>query len=165
VPGAGPFGNGPALAGDGITVLPSVPASRCCAVPWGWVTMPSCGGVRAGSPLPKSVFDGFKEKFGVAVTQLYGATEIGSVAVQCAVGRGVDSASVDGGCAAYQFGSGLAEGTSTANIGSEGQVRSGRVDVQRYSMQKRRSSTGIFRPAIWAMSTHRADCITGGSSC
>jgi len=33
----------------------------------------------AGGPLPRSVFDGLKQKFGLTVGQLYGATEIGSV--------------------------------------------------------------------------------------
>jgi acyl-CoA synthetase (AMP-forming)/AMP-acid ligase II len=49
----------------------------------------------AGGPLPASVFEGFRARYGVAVTQLYGATEIGSVTFNDAGGPGqFDPASV-----------------------------------------------------------------------
>ena len=69
------------LAKGEITLFPAVPAmfEMLAAV----TDAPAVGSLRtaysAGAPLPASVIDRFKDRFGVRVTQLYGATEIGSV--------------------------------------------------------------------------------------
>jgi long-chain acyl-CoA synthetase len=116
----------PALADGGITVLPSVPAAfEMLRGPMGdGMTMPALRvAYAAGSPLPGSVFDGFKQKFGVPVTQLYGATEIGSVAFNAAWEAGFDPASVGRGMRDVSIRIlDLEEGASSLPPGREGQV-------------------------------------------
>jgi long-chain acyl-CoA synthetase len=69
------------LAKGEITLFPAVPAvfEMLAAV----TDAPAVTSLRtaysAGAPLPQSVIDRFKDRFGVRVAQLYGATEIGSV--------------------------------------------------------------------------------------
>ena len=57
----------------------------------------------AGGALPRSLFDAFKQQFGIPITQLYGATEIGSVSFNdpgvqpfdpASVGRPMDGVSI-----------------------------------------------------------------------
>ena len=72
----------PELTDGGITILPGVPSTfeMLARVADAKVSM---GNLRlaysAGAPLPRAVFDAFAARFGVRVTQLYGASEIGSV--------------------------------------------------------------------------------------
>jgi len=48
----------------------------------------------AGGPLPLAVFDAFRQRFGIPVSQLYGATEIGSVTYGDPTTEGFDPAAV-----------------------------------------------------------------------
>jgi acyl-CoA synthetase (AMP-forming)/AMP-acid ligase II len=71
-----------ALAYGGITVFPGVPAGfEMLAGPAGaTLAIPTLRvAYAAGAPLPRTVFDHFHRNFATAITQLYGATEIGSV--------------------------------------------------------------------------------------
>ncbi len=94
----------PELAG-GITILPGVPSTfeMLAGLPGDASMMPKLRlAYSAGAPLPQSVFDVFLINYGVRVTQLYGATEIGSVAFNPAsdpfdpasVGRGMQDVSI-----------------------------------------------------------------------
>src|SRR6185369_12424815 len=49
--------------------------------------------VSAGAPLPAETFASFRERFGVAVRQLYGLTEAGSVTLNTADERELDPTS------------------------------------------------------------------------
>jgi acyl-CoA synthetase (AMP-forming)/AMP-acid ligase II len=72
----------PQLAGGGITVFPAVPATFeiLCGPTGAGLTMPTLRvAYAAGAALPRSVFDAFRNRFGILIAQLYGATEIGSV--------------------------------------------------------------------------------------
>ena len=72
----------PELNGGGITVFPGVPSTfeMIGSVAEAGVTMPSLRtAYSAGGPLPRSVFDTFRSRFGIRLAQLYGATEVGSV--------------------------------------------------------------------------------------
>ena len=70
------------LKDEGITIFPGVPSAfeMLSHVAGANVAMPSLRlAYSAGGPLPREVFDAFATRFGIAVTQLYGASEIGSV--------------------------------------------------------------------------------------
>lgn len=72
----------PELA-DGITIFPGVPSTfEMLAGLHGEASMMPMlrSAYSAGAPLPQSVFETFLAKYNVRITQLYGATEIGSVA-------------------------------------------------------------------------------------
>jgi acyl-CoA synthetase (AMP-forming)/AMP-acid ligase II len=72
----------PELAG-GITIFPGVPSTfeMLANIPGDTPAMPPPRlAYSAGAPLPRSVFDAFTNRFKIRITQLYGATEIGSVA-------------------------------------------------------------------------------------
>ncbi len=59
------------------------------------VTFPSLRiAYSAGGPLPRPIADSFSKRFGIAASQLYGATEIGSVTYSNPAPHGFDSASV-----------------------------------------------------------------------
>jgi len=118
--GAGPFGNGPRWPATAHCSERAGGLSRCCAGPMGWVDDPKLRWRTRRVALPKSC-SMIQGKVRVAVTQLYGRRRLAR-GVQCAVGRGFDSASVGRGCAAYQFDPGLAGRHVTATSGSEGQV-------------------------------------------
>jgi long-chain acyl-CoA synthetase len=66
-----------------ITVVPGVPAMFEMLAQLGSGGDATLSSLRvaysAGGPLPRSVFDAFARSFGVRVSQLYGATEVGSV--------------------------------------------------------------------------------------
>ncbi len=70
------------LTGDqGVTIFPGVPfmfEMLCGSQSRGRITHPRRA-YSAGGPLPRALFDTFLARFGVAIAQLYGATEIGSV--------------------------------------------------------------------------------------
>jgi long-chain acyl-CoA synthetase len=68
-----------ALAAGGVTVLPAVPLIFDVLARGGAPVPKLRRAVSAGSPLPLAVFERFREAFGVAIGQLYGATEFGSV--------------------------------------------------------------------------------------
>jgi len=70
------------LSEGGITIFPGVPfifetLAQLAARPQPLSTLRRA--YSAGGPLPARVFEAFKERSGVVVSQLYGATEIGSV--------------------------------------------------------------------------------------
>jgi long-chain acyl-CoA synthetase len=70
------------LRSGGITIFPGVPSSFeiLAGVADSSLKMPGLHtAYSAGAPLPPAIFDAFRERFGVSVGQLYGATEIGSV--------------------------------------------------------------------------------------
>jgi acyl-CoA synthetase (AMP-forming)/AMP-acid ligase II len=67
---------------SGVTIFPGVPSTfeMLATFPGNPPPAPQLRlAYAAGGPLPRSVFDAFAARFGVRVTQLYGATEIGSV--------------------------------------------------------------------------------------
>ena len=67
------------LRDDGVTILPAVPF-LFDVLARGATTAPSLRkAISAGSPLPSSVFEEFRRSVGVAIGQLYGSTEFGSV--------------------------------------------------------------------------------------
>ena len=71
----------PELA-NGITIFPGVPSTfeMLANLPGEAAPMPRLrSAYSAGAPLPRSVFDRFLARYGVRITQLYGATEVGSV--------------------------------------------------------------------------------------
>lgn len=84
------------LAEAGITVLPGVPFMfEMLAQHGGDSTFPTLGrAYSAGGPLPRNVYDAFLSSRGVRVSQLYGATEIGSVTYADPDLPGFDPASV-----------------------------------------------------------------------
>jgi long-chain acyl-CoA synthetase len=67
----------------GITIFPGVPFMFEMLAEHGGRSGARFASLRraysAGGPLPRGVADAFRERFGVTVSQLYGATEIGSV--------------------------------------------------------------------------------------
>lgn len=71
------------LRSGGTTILPGVPflfdlLARSAS--GGIAEAPSLRvAISAGGPLPRSVFDEFRTRFGVAIGQIYGATEFGSI--------------------------------------------------------------------------------------
>ena len=70
------------LTEGGITIFPGVPfmfesLARTGAAPMKLGTLRRA--YSAGGPLPAAVFEAFRARYGVPVSQLYGATEIGSV--------------------------------------------------------------------------------------
>jgi acyl-CoA synthetase (AMP-forming)/AMP-acid ligase II len=69
------------LADAGVTVFPGVPFMfEALARLEGPGRLPSLRrAYSAGGPLPRAVYEAFLDRFGVRVSQLYGATEIGSV--------------------------------------------------------------------------------------
>lgn len=67
------------LRDDGVTILPAVPF-LFDVLARGATTAPSLRkAISAGGPLPMSVFEEFRRNVGVAIGQLYGSTEFGSV--------------------------------------------------------------------------------------
>ncbi len=71
----------PELA-SGITIFPGVPSTfeMLANLPGEAAPMPGLrAAYSAGAPLPRSVFDRFLARYGIRITQLYGATEVGSV--------------------------------------------------------------------------------------
>lgn len=70
---------------EGVTIFPGVPfmfgilASSSSIPPTLSATLRLA--FSAGAPLPREVFTGFRDKFGVSVRQLYGSTETGSVSI------------------------------------------------------------------------------------
>jgi long-chain acyl-CoA synthetase len=72
----------PQLANGGITLFPSVPSAydMICQVAAPQPLSALRKAYAAGAPLPSAVYESFRQKFGVCIGQLYGATEIGSVA-------------------------------------------------------------------------------------
>jgi acyl-CoA synthetase (AMP-forming)/AMP-acid ligase II len=69
------------LTDAGVTILPGVPFMfEALARLEGAGVLPSLRrAYSAGGPLPAAVYEAFRDRFGVRVSQLYGATEIGSV--------------------------------------------------------------------------------------
>jgi acyl-CoA synthetase (AMP-forming)/AMP-acid ligase II len=69
------------LVDGGVTIFPGVPFMfEALARLEGRGVLPSLRrAYSAGGPLPPAVYDAFRDRFGVRVSQLYGATEIGSV--------------------------------------------------------------------------------------
>ncbi len=90
------------LAEGGITIFPGVPSTfeMLCGSVIARLTLRIA--YSAGAPLPGAVFEAFLDKFKIPVTQLYGATEIGSVAFNPAnaplesasVGRAMENVSI-----------------------------------------------------------------------
>lgn len=70
------------LSTGGITVVPGVPSmfEMLTQVGDGFPLSSVRAAYAAGAPLPASISNSFAQKYGVRITQLYGATEIGSVA-------------------------------------------------------------------------------------
>jgi len=70
------------LSSAGITLIPSVPSvyEMICQSGGGEKLTKLRKAIAAGAPLPANVAETFATKFGVRIGQLYGATEIGSVA-------------------------------------------------------------------------------------
>ncbi len=67
------------LRDDGVTILPAVPF-LFDVLARGATTAPSLRkAISAGGPLPISVFEEFRRSVGVAIGQIYGSTEFGSV--------------------------------------------------------------------------------------
>jgi acyl-CoA synthetase (AMP-forming)/AMP-acid ligase II len=67
------------LSNSAITILPGVPFMFEMLAQHGGGTTSLRRAYSAGGPLPRSVAENFQTKFHIPVTQLYGATEIGSV--------------------------------------------------------------------------------------
>ncbi|HEX4796235.1 MAG TPA: class I adenylate-forming enzyme family protein [Humisphaera sp.] len=87
------------LAHEGISIFPGVPFmyEMLCAGT-DVISLPNIRrAYSAGAPLPRQVFETAKGKLGIRVTQLYGATEIGSVTFNSPEDQTFDAASV--GCA------------------------------------------------------------------
>ena len=84
------------LADAGVTIFPGVPFMfEALARLGGGGTIPSLRrAYSAGGPLPAAVYDAFRDRYGVRVSQLYGATEIGSVAYADPTSEGFDPAGV-----------------------------------------------------------------------
>ena len=85
------------LAGTGISIFPGVPFmfEMLAQHGSGAVAFPALRrAYSAGGPLPGTVADAFRARFGVTVAQLYGATEIGSVTFADPDLPGFDPASV-----------------------------------------------------------------------
>jgi acyl-CoA synthetase (AMP-forming)/AMP-acid ligase II len=86
------------LSGSGITLFPGVPFMFEMLAEHGGRSPATFASLRraysAGGPLPAAVGHAFGERFGVTVSQLYGATEIGSVTYADPTLRGFDPASV-----------------------------------------------------------------------
>jgi acyl-CoA synthetase (AMP-forming)/AMP-acid ligase II len=86
------------LAGSGVTIFPGVPFMFEMLAEHGGRSGATFPNLRraysAGGPLPRAVADAFRERFGVTVSQLYGATEIGSVTYADPDLPGFDPASV-----------------------------------------------------------------------
>ncbi|HEY7117024.1 MAG TPA: class I adenylate-forming enzyme family protein [Tepidisphaeraceae bacterium] len=70
------------LTGGGVTMFPAVPSVYEMMCQQGGDRRPTSlrKTYAAGAPLPASVYEAFEAKFGVRIGQLYGATEVGSVA-------------------------------------------------------------------------------------
>ena len=67
------------LRDDGVTILPAVPF-LFDVLARGATTAPSLRkAISAGGPLPSGVFEEFRRNVGVAIGQIYGSTEFGSV--------------------------------------------------------------------------------------
>jgi acyl-CoA synthetase (AMP-forming)/AMP-acid ligase II len=72
----------PELSNGKITIFPGVPSSfeMLAGLSDPSLKMPGLHtAYSAGAPLPPAIFERFRQRFGVSVGQLYGATEIGSV--------------------------------------------------------------------------------------
>ena len=86
------------LTGGAVTIFPGVPFMFESLARLGGDTRPLTSLRRAysaGGPLPAAVFEAFRARYGTTVTQLYGATEIGSVTFNRPEGcGGFDPASV-----------------------------------------------------------------------
>jgi acyl-CoA synthetase (AMP-forming)/AMP-acid ligase II len=70
------------LSGAGITIFPGVPSTfemLAATTEGDAAALKLRAAYSAGGPLPRSVFDAFNARYGIRVTQLYGASEIGSV--------------------------------------------------------------------------------------
>lgn len=81
----------------GITVFPAVPSvfeilSRIGGQSDAFPTLRRA--YSAGAPLPRAIYDALQRRYGVKVSQLYGATEIGSVTFNDPLLDGFDSAAV-----------------------------------------------------------------------
>ena len=76
-----------ALAAQRVTILPGVPSTFEMLAHL--ADAPAATSLRlaysAGAPLPLGVFESFRARFGAAVAQLYGASEIGSVTFNASV--------------------------------------------------------------------------------
>jgi long-chain acyl-CoA synthetase len=74
-----------ALVRERVTVFPGVPFMFGILAASPFIRDGGLGALRlafsAGAPLPREAFDGFREKFGIPVRQLYGSTETGSVTI------------------------------------------------------------------------------------
>jgi len=85
------------LTSGGVTIFPGVPFMYEMLVAGGAdrIEFPKLRlAYSAGAPLPRVLFDSFEKRFGVRVTQLYGATEIGSVTFNSPEQEPFDPASV-----------------------------------------------------------------------
>jgi acyl-CoA synthetase (AMP-forming)/AMP-acid ligase II len=86
------------LASSGVTIFPGVPFMFEMLAEHGGrsgAKFPNLWrAYSAGGPLPRGVADAFRERFGMTVSQLYGATEIGSVTYSDPDLPGFDPASV-----------------------------------------------------------------------
>jgi acyl-CoA synthetase (AMP-forming)/AMP-acid ligase II len=86
----------PELSSGGITIFPGVPSSfeMLTGVADLQLKMPGLHtAYSAGAPLPPAIFEAFRQRFGIAIGQIYGATEIGSVTFNKPTGN-FNSASV-----------------------------------------------------------------------
>ena len=85
----------PEIRGGGITLFPGVPFMFEMLIHAGNAVAPTLRRAwSAGGPLPRATFDAFLAKFGLRVSQLYGATEIGSVTFNDPESAGFDPAGV-----------------------------------------------------------------------
>ena len=84
------------LADAGVTIFPGVPFMyEALARLDGGNTLPALRrAYSAGGPLPAAVYEAFRGRYGVRVSQLYGATEIGSVTYGDPLSEGFDPAGV-----------------------------------------------------------------------
>lgn len=84
------------LASGGVTIMPGVPFMFDMLASLGdGSTFPTLRRTySAGGPLPRAIYDAFAARYGVHVSQLYGATEIGSVTYADPDVPGFDPASV-----------------------------------------------------------------------
>jgi acyl-CoA synthetase (AMP-forming)/AMP-acid ligase II len=85
------------LERGGITIFPAVPPilEMLAGLGDAWLHVPNLRRIySAGGPLPRSIFDAVREKCGLKVGQLYGATEFGSVTFGDSSVEGFDPASV-----------------------------------------------------------------------
>jgi acyl-CoA synthetase (AMP-forming)/AMP-acid ligase II len=85
------------LEQSAITFLPGVPAmyEMICTLATRGSRWPSLRrAYSAGAPLPRKIFDGMRDQFDVHVSQLYGATEVGSITFDDPDAPGFDPATV-----------------------------------------------------------------------